>query len=71
MGADSGWVPASALVLGVFLGSAAWWLVLAGGVAWGLQGRLVARHILWINRSAGALVAAFGLVAIVRGLGLL
>ena len=69
IGADSGWVPASTLVLGVFLGSAAWWLVLAGGVAWGLQGRLAARHIRWINRSAGALVAGFGAVAIARGLG--
>ena len=44
--------------------------MLAGGVAWGLQGRLAARHIRWINRSAGALVAGFGAVAIARGLGL-
>lgn len=64
------WGRASALVLGVFLGSAGWWLVLAGGVAGWLRGRLGEGRIRWINRAAGAVIAGFGLVAIARGLGL-
>lgn len=71
VGEGAGWQPAAALVLGVFLGSAGWWLVLAGGVAGLLRGRLSARRILWINRGAGLVIAGFGVAAIARGLGLL
>lgn len=67
---EGGWDRAAALVLGVFLGSAAWWLVLAGGVAGLLRGRLGARRIRWINRAAGLLIAGFGAAAVARGLGL-
>lgn len=67
---EAGWDRAVSLVLGVFLGSAAWWLVLAGGVAGLLRGRLGRARILWINRAAGLVIAAFGVAAIARGLGL-
>lgn len=67
---EAGWEAAAALVLGVFLGSAAWWLVLAGGVAGVLRGRLGRARILWINRGAGLVIAGFGLLAIARGIGL-
>lgn len=68
---EAGWERAAALVLGVFVGSAAWWLVLAGGVAGVLRGRLGRVRIRWINRAAGLVIAGFGLLAIARGLGLL
>ena len=69
-GGEAEWGPAAALVAGVFLGSAGWWLVLAGGVAGLLRGRLGEGRILWLNRAAGAVIAGFGLVAVGRGLGL-
>ena len=70
-GGEAAWGPAAALVLGVFLGSAGWWLVLAGGVAGLLRGRLGPARILWINRAAGVVIAGFGLAAVARGLGVL
>jgi putative LysE/RhtB family amino acid efflux pump len=67
---NAGWLAAALLVAGVFLGSAGWWLLLAGGTATLLRGRLTSRHMLWINRCAGTLIAGFGVAAIARGLGI-
>ncbi len=50
---------ASLMVLGVFLGSAAWWLALTRIVA-ALGHRLTPRTLRWIARAAGAVIAAFG-----------
>ena len=52
---------------GVFLGSAAWWLLLSTAVHQ-VRGRIGDRHMRWINRAAGVLLIAFALVAVV-GLG--
>lgn len=71
IGDDAGWRPAVMLIAGVFLGSAVWWLILAGGVAGVLRSRLTEAAVGWINRGAGALVVGFGLLAIVGGLGLI
>ena len=62
--------PFSALLLvaGVFLGSAAWWLLLSGGVSL-LRGFVNARTLRWINWIAGVVVIAFGMIAILRGIG--
>ena len=55
---------AAALVLGVFLGSAAWWLLLSEGVT--LFRKQVSENVmLWINRGAGIMIAAFGIAALV------
>lgn len=51
---------ASALVLGVFLGSAAWWLLLSGGVSL-LRTRVTAGVMTWINRIAGIAIVGFGI----------
>lgn len=51
------------LVLGVFLGSAAWWVLLSSGVSL-LQTRLTARHLRWLNRGSGIVLTAFGIVAL-------
>lgn len=51
------------LVTGVFLGSAAWWLVLSLGVGQ-LRERMAPGLLSWINRLAGAIIGAFGLAAL-------
>lgn len=57
------WIPPATLVLGVFLGSALWWLLLSGGVSL-LRDRFDARARRWVNRLSGAIIAAFGVVAL-------
>jgi threonine/homoserine/homoserine lactone efflux protein len=55
---------AAALVIGVFVGSAVWWLTITTAVAM-LRGWFTAQRLTWINRASGALIAVFGLLAIV------
>jgi len=66
--ADSHWV-AALLVLGVFTGSALWWLTLSTGV--GLLRRWVNGAILrWVNRVSGVALVVFGawsMVSLLRG----
>ncbi|MEZ4868722.1 MAG: LysE family transporter [Caldilineaceae bacterium] len=52
------------VVLGVFCGSAAWWLLLSGGVAL-VRDRLSASVLGWINRGAGVVLFGFGLFLLV------
>jgi threonine/homoserine/homoserine lactone efflux protein len=67
-GAASGDVlSAMLLVLGVFLGSAAWWFVLSGATSL-FRTRLSVRGLRWVNRISGTVIAAFGVLA-VSGLG--
>jgi threonine/homoserine/homoserine lactone efflux protein len=54
---------AAALVTGVFLGSAFWWLVLTTGTGL-LRGRLTPARLTWVNRLSGAVIAVFGVVAL-------
>ena len=51
------------LVLGVFCGSAAWWLLLSGGVGL-FRNKFNARGLLWVNRISGAIITLFGVVAL-------
>jgi threonine/homoserine/homoserine lactone efflux protein len=51
------------LVLGVFLGSAAWWLTLSLGIGW-MRNRLTSAHMAWINRISGAIITTFGAFAL-------
>lgn len=53
---------AAALVGGVFLGSAGWWLTLSGGVSL-LRQRVNAQTLVWINRVAGVVLLGYGLLA--------
>ena len=55
------------LVLGVFTGSALWWLTLATGVSL-FRRRFSQGLMLWVNRIAGAVIVAFGLVMVWRAL---
>jgi threonine/homoserine/homoserine lactone efflux protein len=51
------------IVVGVFLGSASWWLLLSGGVAL-LRERFTATWMRWVNRIAGVVIFGFGIVAL-------
>ncbi|MEB3273968.1 MAG: LysE family transporter [Prochlorothrix sp.] len=54
---------AIALVLGIGLGSASWWLLLSGITA-RLRHRLTGDRLLWINRLSGGVITAFGAIAL-------
>lgn len=54
---------AGTLVTGVFLGSAAWWLILSGGVSL-LRGRFNTAWLRRVNTVSGLMVLGFGLLAL-------
>lgn len=56
-----------ALLVGVFVGSALWWLALSGIVGL-IRHRISATTMLWINRGAGAAIVAFGLFTLTEPL---
>jgi threonine/homoserine/homoserine lactone efflux protein len=54
---------AALLVSGVFIGSAAWWLILSGGVGL-MRERLTDGILRWTNRLSGIVLAVFGALAV-------
>lgn len=52
------------LVIGITLGSAIWWLLLSGGVAYILHKRISPSFMRIINWISGGIILMFGLVAI-------
>jgi threonine/homoserine/homoserine lactone efflux protein len=58
-----GYRSASVMVLGVFLGSALWWLTLSVGVGL-FRASLTPERLRWVNRGSGAIIAAFGIAAL-------
>jgi threonine/homoserine/homoserine lactone efflux protein len=63
-GASVGYESAALLVLGVFSGSAVWWLALSTGVSL-LRGRFNLKAMLWVNRISGLVILGFGVAALV------
>jgi len=59
-----GYGAASLMVLGVFLGSALWWLILSTGVGL-LRSAFTRDRLRWVNRCAGVIITAFGVAALV------
>jgi threonine/homoserine/homoserine lactone efflux protein len=55
---------AALLVTGVFLGSSAWWLTLSSIVGF-FREKFTPAWMMWVNRLAGAIIAAFGLITLV------
>ena len=47
------------LVLGVFCGSALWWVILSASVSL-MRARVTNEVLLWVNRVAGVIIAGFG-----------
>lgn len=58
-----GYRPAALMVLGVFLGSALWWLLLSTGVGF-VRSALTREGLRWVNRLAAVIIAAFGIGAL-------
>jgi threonine/homoserine/homoserine lactone efflux protein len=61
--AGNGYGAAAAIVLGVFLGSSAWWFLLSGGVSL-VRDKFDARAMVWVNRISGVIILGFGGVAL-------
>lgn len=55
------YITAGILVLGVFLGSALWWLLLSGGVGL-LRRQITPVWLGWVNKLSGAIITGFGLI---------
>ncbi len=62
--ASRGYLAASLLVLGVFLGSALWWSLLSGGVSL-FRSKFTPAALVWVNRLSGLLITGFGLIVLV------
>lgn len=65
--AQAGTATALAVVAGVTLGSAGWWVLFAAVVD-RMRGRLHGPLFLWVNRISGAALAGFGLWALLRAI---
>ena len=59
--ASGNYVSAGVLVLGVFVGSALWWLALSGLVGV-FRARFNPHWLRWINRISGVIITGFGLL---------
>jgi threonine/homoserine/homoserine lactone efflux protein len=59
-----GYLVSVLLVVGVFLGSALWWVVLTSGASLFLA-KFSTEHWRWINRLSGIVLVGFGIVAII------
>lgn len=62
-GARGNYASAGALVLGVFVGSALWWLILSGGVG-AFREKFGPNGLRWVNRVSGAVITGFGVFAL-------
>jgi threonine/homoserine/homoserine lactone efflux protein len=65
LGLGTGGSPArpGLVVIGVFLGSASWWLVLSSVTSL-LRGKVSGTGLLWVNRISGLIIIAFGVTAL-------
>ena len=61
--AAGNYASAALLVLGVFTGSALWWLILSGGVSM-FRTKLGVTSLRWVNRISGMIIVGFGLLAL-------
>ncbi len=62
--ATKGFGEALAAVIGIFLGSMTWYVVLSGGVNLA-RSRVTTKSMVWINRISGTMLATFGILAII------
>ena len=67
LGATPNYLAAGFMILGVFLGSALWWLFLSGSVGL-LRSRITPQCMQGINRFSGCLLIGFGVYALGRAL---
>jgi threonine/homoserine/homoserine lactone efflux protein len=50
------------LILGIFLGSCIWWLILCEGMTF-IRKRISHNFMIWVNRVAGLIILSFGIAA--------
>ena len=62
-GSGGGFMSAGAVVLGVFIGSSLWWFILSSSVSV-FRERLDPQGLQWASRCSGAVIAGFGLAAL-------
>jgi threonine/homoserine/homoserine lactone efflux protein len=67
-GANQSYLSASLLVVGVFSGSAMWWLLLSSAAGL-LRQKFTTRHLQWVNRISGFVIVGFGVFIIGRLIG--
>ncbi len=65
--AEVTYLESAALVIGVFTGSALWWLTLSGGVSL-LHGKLDRRWLVGVNRVSGLVILGFAALVLARTL---
>jgi threonine/homoserine/homoserine lactone efflux protein len=65
LGISADYRGATALVLGVFTGSALWWFILSGGVG-SLRSRVTSQWMRVINYISGGVLITFGIYALFR-----
>jgi threonine/homoserine/homoserine lactone efflux protein len=58
------YIEAGGMVLGVFIGSAAWWWILSFGVG-AFRDRFDLRGLRWVSRISGIIILGFGVAALV------
>jgi threonine/homoserine/homoserine lactone efflux protein len=63
-GSGTGLLQGPVLAAGVFLGSAAWWLILSTATD-RLRSRFNAKHLVWINRTTGVLLLGFAIASVI------
>jgi threonine/homoserine/homoserine lactone efflux protein len=56
--------PAGLLMLGIFFGSALWWIILAVGLLL-YRERFTDRVLHWVHRVSGVVIAGFGFVVLI------
>jgi threonine/homoserine/homoserine lactone efflux protein len=62
---SASYVSAALLVLGVFIGSTIWWVILSSGVNV-FRTKFSPQRLSWLNRISGIIITAFGLIALLR-----
>lgn len=62
--ANADYSSATITVLGVFLGSASWWILLSTGVSF-FRTRFTTFALLWVNRISGLVIFSFGIIALI------
>ena len=67
--ASKSFLSAALVVIGVFCGSALWWIILTSIISL-LRKKMDAQWLLWINRISGAIITLFGIGALLSLLSL-
>ncbi|HUV28761.1 MAG TPA: LysE family transporter, partial [Anaerolineales bacterium] len=58
------YLASAVMVLGIFIGSSAWWFILTYTTGL-VRNRINSTTLIWINRIAGAIILIFGIFALI------